>query len=123
MRWSDCYDVEPGGPEGAQTVVMHLHVRPSAGRTAVVGRHGHAVNVRVAAPPLDDRANDAVAALLAELVGVKVSAVALVSGARSRAKRFRIRGVDVETLDTLLDAAVDRETGTRAHRSARDHRS
>jgi hypothetical protein len=74
------------------------------------------VKLRVAAPPVDDRANAAVGELLAELFGVEPASVELVSGATSRVKRFRIRGADVEGLDARLDAAVDDTGGPRAAR-------
>jgi uncharacterized protein YggU (UPF0235/DUF167 family) len=74
------------------------------------------VKLRVAAPPVEDRANTAVAELLAELFGIKGSAVELVAGGKSRVKKFRLRGVDVETLDARLDAAVDDTGGPRAAR-------
>jgi uncharacterized protein (TIGR00251 family) len=110
-RWSGCYEVERD-----DAVVLHVHVQPSAGRTAVVGRHGDAVKVRVAAPPVDDRANTAVVALLAELFGVKPAAVEVVGGGRSRSKRIRLQGVDVENFEARLDAAVDDAGGPRAAR-------
>ncbi|HXY92016.1 MAG TPA: DUF167 domain-containing protein [Acidimicrobiia bacterium] len=109
-RWTGCYDTQP------DAVVLRVHVQPSAGRTAIVGRHGDAVKLRVAAPPVDDRANAAVADLLAELFGVKAADVQLVSGGQSRVKRYRLKGVDVETLDARLDAAVDDAGGPRAAR-------
>lgn len=110
-RWDGCYDVERD-----DTVILHVHVQPRTGRTGVVGRHGNAVKLRVAAPPIDDRANAAVIVLLAELFGVAPGAVELVSGATSRVKRFRVRGVDAESLDARLDAAVDDTGGPRAAR-------
>jgi uncharacterized protein (TIGR00251 family) len=110
-RWSGCYQVERDG-----AVVLHVHVQPSAGRTAVVGRHGDAVKVRVAAPPVDDRANTAVVEMLAELFGVEPAAVGVVGGERSRTKRVRLEGVDLETFDARLDAAVDDTGGPRAAR-------
>jgi uncharacterized protein (TIGR00251 family) len=103
-RWSECYEV---GRAGGDSVVLHVHVQPRAGRTAVVGKHGNAVKLRIAAPPVDDRANLAAGHLLAEIFGIAPSAVTLISGDRSRIKRFRLTGVDVETIDTRLDAAVD----------------
>jgi uncharacterized protein len=110
-RWTGCYDIERD-----DAVVLHVHVQPRAGRTAVVGRHGDAVKLRVAAPPVDDRANAAVTDLLADLFGLTPSDVALVSGAKSRMKRFRLSGVDLEALDARLDAAVDDTGGPRAAR-------
>jgi uncharacterized protein (TIGR00251 family) len=109
-HWFDCYDVED------DAVVVRVHVQPRAGRTAVVGRHGNALKLRVAAPPVDNRANDTVAALLADVFGVAPAAVTLVSGDRSRIKRFRLAGVDTETIEQAIDVAVERPDQGRAPR-------
>ena len=90
-----------------ESVVVDLHVQPRAGRTAVVGRHGAALKVRVAAPPVDGRANDAVCALMAEVFGVAPSAVSVVSGGSSRTKRVRVDGVDAEAAGAALRQALD----------------
>jgi uncharacterized protein (TIGR00251 family) len=87
-------------------VVVDVHVQPRAGRTAVVGRHGTALKLRVAAPPADGRANEATCALLAHTLGVKPAAVSLVSGASSRTKRVRIDGVDGPTVAGALRRAI-----------------
>ncbi len=91
---------------GEGYVVIDVHVQPRSGRTAVVGRHGTALKVRVAAPPVDGTANDATRALLARTLGVKDGAVTLVSGASSRSKRVRVDGVDGPTAAAALRAAV-----------------
>ncbi len=87
-------------------VVVDVHVQPGAGRTAVVGRHGTALKLRVAAPPARGRANDATCALLARTLGVKDAAVSLVSGASSRTKRVRIDGVDGPETASALELAI-----------------
>jgi uncharacterized protein (TIGR00251 family) len=97
----DLYAVEDGA------VVLSVNVQPRAGRSAVVGRHGHALKVQVAAPPLDDRANDATVAVLAEELGVPKSAIELVGGARSREKRFRITTEDPEALGRRISHVLD----------------
>ncbi|MSO79189.1 MAG: YggU family protein, partial [Acidimicrobiia bacterium] len=78
-------------------VVIAVHVQPRAGRTAVVGRHGDALKVRIAAPPVDDRANTATVALIAGMLDVAATGVTVVSGERSRLKRLRVQGIDLET--------------------------
>ena len=102
----DVLDVAEDG-----SVVLRLHVQPGAGRTAVVGRHGDAVKVRVAAPPQGGRANDACLALVAATFGARAADVELVSGPASRAKRVRISGVEPDEirrlLATLLAPAAD----------------
>lgn len=93
--------------DGDDAVAIAVHAQPGAGRTHVVGRHGDALKVRVAAPPEQGRANEALVKLLAEVFGVADSAVELRSGAASRAKRFRIAGVDTTTAADLLDRAIE----------------
>ncbi|MDQ3757877.1 MAG: DUF167 domain-containing protein, partial [Actinomycetota bacterium] len=79
---SDLFDATADG-----AIVLRLHVQPGAGRTAVSGRHGDALKVKVAAPPEGGRANDACLALVAELFGVGKDAVTLAGGPSSRSKR------------------------------------
>ncbi len=87
-------------------VVVDVHVQPQSGRTAVVGRHGAALKLRVAAPPRDGRANEAACALLARTLGVAPSAVSLVSGATSRSKRLKVEGIDGPDTATALERAI-----------------
>src|SRR5947207_6176918 len=87
----DLFDVS-----GEDAVVLRLHVQPGAGRTAVVGRHGDALKVRVAAPPEGGRANAAVITLVATTLGVKEDQVELTSGESSRSKRVKVTGAEVD---------------------------
>jgi uncharacterized protein (TIGR00251 family) len=92
---------------GDDAVVIAVHVLPGAGRSAVTGRHGTALKVRVAAPPEGGRANKASAELLAETFGVKPADVELISGEKSRSKRFRLGRVDVDAFRKRLTQVVD----------------
>jgi len=83
------------------TLVLSVHAQPGAKRTAVAGLHGDALKVRVAAPALEDRANEALVEFLAEAFEVPRRAVTLAAGSRSREKRFEIRGATVAP-ETLL---------------------
>jgi uncharacterized protein len=73
---------------------LHVHAQPGAKRTEVVGLHGDALKVRVAAPALEDRANAALIAFIAAELGVPKRNVSLLSGERSREKRVRVAGFD-----------------------------
>ena len=88
-----------------------MHVQPRAGRTQLVGRHGEALKVRVAAPPVDGRANEATIGLLSAALGIPTSRVVLVSGAHSRLKRFRIVALSAATVTLRIEAALS-GTGT-----------
>lgn len=74
------------------TLTLKVHAQPGAKRSEVAGLHGTAVKIRVAAPALEDRANGALVEFLSEKFGVPRRDVRLVSGDRSREKRFEIRG-------------------------------
>lgn len=73
-----------------------VRVTPRASCDAIEGEHGGALKVRLTAPPVDHRANDALRRLLAERLNVAVSAVRIVAGERSRTKRVAIAGVTRE---------------------------
>jgi len=78
-------------------VVLSLHVQPGARKTEVAGLHGEALKIRLAAPPVDGKANACLIAFLAETLGITKAKVELVSGTTSRAKRVRIEGIDTES--------------------------
>ena len=70
--------------------ILSVRAQPGAKRTGAAGAWNGMLKVAVAAPPEDGRANEELARVLARLLGLRVTAVRLVSGERSRAKRFRI---------------------------------
>ncbi len=85
-------------------LVICVHAQPGAKRTEVAGLHGDALRIRIAAPALEERANLALIAFIAEKLGVARRDVTLVSGAKSREKRLAIRGVDASAAGLLLGA-------------------
>jgi uncharacterized protein (TIGR00251 family) len=93
-------------PESDEPFVIRVHVQPGAGRSAVVGKHGNALKVRVAAPPVEGRANTALLGLLAHVLGVKETDLELASGESSRTKRVRVQGLPVADARRLLEDAV-----------------
>lgn len=104
------------------SALIRLQVQPAAGRTAIAGRFGDALKVKVAAPPEGGRANEACAALLAETLGIKAQAVELVSGGSSRSKRFAVSGIEEEDLRRLLDQALERAGSTSPGGNAKGER-
>lgn len=75
-------------------VVLRVVVQPGAGGDAVVGVHGDALRLRVSAPPVSGRANEAVVSLLAGALGVAPGLLQITSGATGRRKRVKVRGLD-----------------------------
>jgi uncharacterized protein (TIGR00251 family) len=84
-------------------VILSVHAQPNARRTEIVGPHGHALKIRVAAPPIDDRANEALITFVATTFGLHRSDVSIRSGSSSRHKRLRLEGVTLETASAILD--------------------
>ena len=77
-----------------EDVLLSLHVQPGAKRSELAGMHGGALKIRLAAPPVDGRANDCLIAFLADRLDVARRHIELVGGASSREKRVRISGID-----------------------------
>jgi uncharacterized protein len=88
---------------------LRLRVAPGAARASVVGRHGDAWKVRVAAPPEGGRANEAVVRLLADTLALPREAVTLVSGHGARDKIVELAGVGPEQIERRLSSAAGKE--------------
>ncbi len=84
------------------TARLVLHIVPRATTTAVVGRHGDAIKVRVAAPPVDGAANEELIRFLAGRLGVPRSAVAITAGTSSRRKTVSIAGIETAAAVRML---------------------
>jgi len=77
------------GPDGT-SALLEVRVQPGARRTGLSGAWNGTLKLAVSAPPEDGRANEAAQALLAELFGLRSSAVELVRGHSARTKLFRL---------------------------------
>ena len=89
---------EPVSP----SCLLPVKVIPNAPRTAVAGWLGDALKVRVQAPPVEGRANAALCAGLADLLGLPTAAVSVARGATSGRKLVRIEGIDLATVRQRL---------------------
>jgi uncharacterized protein len=74
-------------------VLLRLRVIPRARRTEISGRRGDAILVRLAAPPVDGAANDALIAFLAERLEIPRRQIALARGATTRDKTIAVDGL------------------------------
>lgn len=81
---------------------LAVHVVPRARQTEVAGRHGDAIKIRVAAPPVDGAANAELIRFVAERVGVARGAVTIASGATGRRKTVAVEGITAATLARAL---------------------
>ena len=85
-------------------VRIQFHVQPRASRTEITGKHGDAFKVRLAAPPVDGAANEALLRFIAERLGVPVRAVSLERGATSREKTVTVEGIAVDAARAALES-------------------
>ena len=77
---------------------------PRANKTELAGRYGDAVRIRVAAPPVDGAANDALVRFLARRLDLPRKAVRIARGDTSRRKTVIVQGLTTETaLHRLLE--------------------
>jgi hypothetical protein len=83
-------------------VSFRVRVTPRAGRDAVDGETQGALRVRLSAPPIDDRANQALREFLAKWLHVPVSAVTIVSGKKGRMKLVSIAGLSEAQLRSRI---------------------
>ncbi|HYB29805.1 MAG TPA: DUF167 domain-containing protein [Solirubrobacteraceae bacterium] len=84
------------------SATISVRVQPRSRHDEIVAVRERVVLVRVVAPPLDSRANDAVRRLLADRLGVPRSAVSILRGHRSRDKVLRIEGLDQGAAERTL---------------------
>ena len=78
------------------SITLTLHVQPGAKRSEVAGLHGEALKIRLAAPPIEGRANEALVKFIAGLFSVPQRQVELLRGAQSRHKMVKVEGSEVE---------------------------
>lgn len=84
-----------------ENITLTLHVQPGAKKTAVAGLHGEALKIRLAAPPVEGRANEALLRFIADFFKVPLRDVELKQGEQSRHKRVEVRGSQINP-DSLL---------------------
>jgi len=87
------------------TATLVVHVVPRARVTAVAGRHGDALKIRLAAPPVDGAANGELVRFLAERLGLPRSAVTIATGQGGRRKTVKIEGVETAAVVRTLETA------------------
>lgn len=86
-------------------LTLTLHVQPGAKHSQLAGLHGEALKLRLAAPPVEGKANAALRKYLAELFAVPVRQVELKQGAQSRHKVVNISGSAVDP-EILLEGGI-----------------
>ena len=84
-------------------VIFKIRAQPRAAKTEMVGEYSGALKLRIAAPPVDGKANDEVVKFFSKLFEVPNRNVEIVSGESSRDKIIRILNVSMARVQTLLN--------------------
>lgn len=83
--------------------VFRVKVQPGASRNEISGEHNGMLKLKIAAPPVDGRANDECRRFLAAVLEVPAGSVEIKSGAASRIKVITVRNLSPEALRERLD--------------------
>src|SRR5262245_33171875 len=86
--------------------ILPVHAQPGARKNGITGVHAGRLKVAVAQAPEKGKANQALVKLLAELLDIKRSQIALVAGETSHHKKLLIAGIDQATLEQRLAALL-----------------
>jgi uncharacterized protein len=84
------------------SLILTLHIQPGAKKTEIAGEHGDALKIRLAAPPVDGKANAALLEFIADRLRVTKGAVTLKSGQTSRRKVVEVTVEDCAVAARLL---------------------
>lgn len=85
-------------------ITLTLHIQPGAKKTETAGLHGDALKIRLAAPPVDGKANEALIKFIAEALKLPKSAVNLKSGQTSRRKVLEVSGATSEAVARFVQS-------------------
>ena len=87
---------------------MKIHVATSKGRSRIKGFSSRGVEVDIAAPAVEGRANDEVLALLRKVFGARSSQIEITSGHHSRDKVIQLSGLNKEQVERTLINPIER---------------
>jgi uncharacterized protein (TIGR00251 family) len=83
-------------------VTLRIRVQPRASRTELAGEHGGAIKLKIAAPPVDGKANEQCRRFLAKLLDVSAGSVEIIKGDSSRDKVIRIHNISADRVRQAL---------------------
>jgi uncharacterized protein len=86
----------------ADTFIIALHCQPGAKKTEVQGEHDGRLKLRLAAPPVEGKANEALIQWLSKTLEIRRANIELLAGDLSRLKRVRVQGLMAQHLMTTL---------------------
>jgi len=89
--------------------ILTVRVVPRASKSEIIGAIDNVLKVRIAAPPVDGAANEALIKLLAKALGIPKGGVEILSGGTGRVKRVGVTGASDSAIDAVLRAQTSRD--------------
>jgi uncharacterized protein (TIGR00251 family) len=86
-------------------VRFEVHAKPRAKKSKVIGERGDAVEIALAAPPVDGAANEELVRFVATVLAVRQRDIEVVRGETSREKLLAVTGLTPEEIESRLRAA------------------
>jgi uncharacterized protein (TIGR00251 family) len=86
-------------------VRFEVHAKPRAKKSKVIGERGDAVEVALAAPPVDGAANEELVRFMAKVLAIRQRDIELVRGETSREKLLSVSGLTAAEIESRLRAA------------------
>ncbi len=81
-------------------MILKIHLHPGAKKNEIVGMHGDAIKIKIKAPPVEGKANEALIEFLSETLSIAKSKIEIIRGHTSRQKIVAIECSE-ETLKSL----------------------
>ena len=88
------------------SALLKLHVNPRGSKNEISGWRDDALCVKITAPPVDGAANAAVVKFIAGTLGVRKSAVRIISGEKSREKTIEIDNMTSEEMNSKIGEKI-----------------
>ena len=79
-------------------IILKVFLQPKSSKNEVVGLYRDGIKVKVTAPPVEGKANEALTRFLAKQVGVSPSCIEIIKGHHSREKTLKISGLSLQEL-------------------------
>lgn len=92
--------------EKQDALVLHVRVQPNSSREGIAGIKNDALLIRLNAPPVEGRANEALVRFLSKRLGVPKSRLSIMQGEKGRNKLVAVQGLTADRAAALLEISL-----------------
>ena len=91
----------PFAVQKGDCLYLKIYVQPGASKSSVSGEHDGYLKIKISSPPVEGKANEALAEFLSEALNVRKSRIEILEGLKSRKKLLRISGATMKDVEKL----------------------